>query len=605
MVDTGDADLALAGRCVVIFALLSCVQDFPKRDIHDFDGDGVPADVDCDDTDPGIIDVALLWYIDADGDRQGGDKTIVTCHPPSNAVLEGGDCDDTDGANYVDNEEVCDQRDNDCDDDIDEGAPALPDDEEEIDVCGDGVDNDCDGSCDECCFGDGSKEVDNDVADAAFTLLSSKEGSSVGPEVVSGDLFAEQSFGFAAGSPSADTVYAVPAATLGLDDEKPRVVDVDNLVEVDAIAVLRGHTEGDQFGASLATLETELGQDLLVGAPNAQETIVSAIDGAVYLVPGPLSPGTQVSVETADVAFYPDPGMLDTAFGSSILTGFDFDDDGTSDVVVSGDGETLDKGVDTAGAVWVFYEPPPLPTSRSIMIVGSEESDAFGTSLAAGDLDGDGVSDLLVGRTASEIPEVCVFLGIKGARFLPIDSDDSDFAFVSFPEAANLGSSIALGDFDDDARLDVAAGANQPGKNGTSNATVRVFLNEDADDWGSKEAPHDITIDANDMTFVGTDTDRTGTALAARDFDRDGIDDLLVGSPGVGGSGVTYLVRMPQTGGVGPEDVSARWSMMGEIGAGLGTDLGSSTFGSDEWPDVLLAAPGARSVYLWKSAGIR
>ena len=563
----------------MILALLGCLHDFPDRS-DDFDGDGIAADEDCDDTDANVG--ILLWYIDNDGDGCGGVE-VASCEPPKKGVATGGDCDDGDPRRFDGNLEVCDQADNDCNDEIDDGAPPLP---EGVDVCGDGVDTDCDGSCDECCFEDG-EDGPNDVAQAAFTLLSVRVGS----ELVSGNFFPEPSLAFAAGSPSAGTVYAVPGAAMDLDhDPDPRVVDVDKPADLNAIAILQGRTEGDQFGAALTTLANEAGTtDLLVGAPLAEN------EGAVYSFSGPLAPGSVIIAN--DVAFHPDAGG--TFFGSNVLTGHDFDDDGFSDVVVSGIDEVKDKtGATYPGAVWVFFDSPS--TLGSQQITGSDDADGFGGSLAAGDLDGDAADDLVVGRTGAATSEVCVFLGQEDVGFRAMGASASDFAFTSFLNAANLGSALALGDFNDDGHVDVAAGANTPGEIGTPNATVRVFLN--VGEWTSGN--HDIGLDENDMTFIGDLQDLTGTALVARDFDLDGVDDLLIGSPAAATGGDTYLVRMPQTGGVEPPgDTAARWSS-GVDGADLGSRLGADTFGSDEWPDVLLAAPGAHSVYVWKSAGI-
>jgi hypothetical protein len=89
--------------------------------------DGVEAcdlrDNDCD----GSIDEDVLetYYRDADGDGAGDESmTMEGCTAPAGGwVLMAGDCDDTQSSVHPAATEVCDDRDNDCDSDVDE-APA-------------------------------------------------------------------------------------------------------------------------------------------------------------------------------------------------------------------------------------------------------------------------------------------------------------------------------------------------------------------------------------------------------------------------------------------------------------------------------------------------
>jgi large repetitive protein len=101
-----------------------------------------------------------VWY--ADGDLDGhGDPAISVCGgQPAGWVADGDDCDDTDGANFPGNAEVCDGADNDCDgvvglDEVDDDADGFLaceecDDAETAifpgapEICGDAVDQDCD-----------------------------------------------------------------------------------------------------------------------------------------------------------------------------------------------------------------------------------------------------------------------------------------------------------------------------------------------------------------------------------------------------------------------------------------------------------------------------
>ena len=63
--------------------------------IKDDDEDGVPCDIDCDDSN-NAIGVAITWFRDEDGDGDGNQAiTQVSCDQPSGFVATGTDCDDS------------------------------------------------------------------------------------------------------------------------------------------------------------------------------------------------------------------------------------------------------------------------------------------------------------------------------------------------------------------------------------------------------------------------------------------------------------------------------------------------------------------------------
>ncbi len=130
--------------------------------IIDEDGDGFNSDEDCNDNNPevnpgaeeicdavdnncnGEIDEGLdilSLYPDADGDGFGVDEGILEfCAQLEGFALVGGDCNDMDAAIYPGAEEICDEIDNDCNGDIDDGLDfflVYPD----ADMDGFGVDS--------------------------------------------------------------------------------------------------------------------------------------------------------------------------------------------------------------------------------------------------------------------------------------------------------------------------------------------------------------------------------------------------------------------------------------------------------------------------------
>jgi hypothetical protein len=153
----------------------------------DADGDGWSEAEDCDDADaevhPNALEVcdlrdqdcdgdvdelavdAVTWHRDQDGDSYGHPtRQIVACSAPgSDWARTGGDCDDNDAAKNPDADEVCDQQDQDCDGNADEGFVCGESScDDGLDEDGDGLidcaDPDCDGACPETC----SDKRDND-----------------------------------------------------------------------------------------------------------------------------------------------------------------------------------------------------------------------------------------------------------------------------------------------------------------------------------------------------------------------------------------------------------------------------------------------------------
>lgn len=117
---------------------------------EDADGDGFAAiSGDCDDDDPdvnpdaeercdgidndcdGVIDEndaadSTTWYFDGDGDGYGDDESFTqACDQLTNHVAEAGDCNDNDAQVNPGADEVCDDKDNDCNGETDEGDIAT------------------------------------------------------------------------------------------------------------------------------------------------------------------------------------------------------------------------------------------------------------------------------------------------------------------------------------------------------------------------------------------------------------------------------------------------------------------------------------------------
>ena len=128
----------------LLLAMVGCRGPTPSE--IDVDGDGVFANVDCNDDDPAIrpdaVDICdgidnncdgsidniaagdgTLFYADSDADGFGSDNgALEACDLPAGYATVGGDCDDAAAAINPGAQEVCDGVDNDCDGGVDLNA---------------------------------------------------------------------------------------------------------------------------------------------------------------------------------------------------------------------------------------------------------------------------------------------------------------------------------------------------------------------------------------------------------------------------------------------------------------------------------------------------
>jgi astacin (peptidase family M12A)/FG-GAP repeat protein len=267
--------------------------------------------------------------------------------------------------------------------------------------------------------------------------------------------------------------------------------------------------------------------------------------------------------------------------GASTAAG-DFDGDGYDDLAVGAPGEA--PGIpQKTGVVFVYkgtYEglvPWALLAESDFAGVTLSDYDDFGQSLAATDLDGDGIADLVVGAPGSKglhtvaAGALYVYHGDSTYGLAPLTAYDMASLLLGTPAAGDrFGAAIATGDVDGDGHRDVVVGAPY---RVTSSASAGYVYALKGDGLG-----HLSFFSGKSESPLATPTngDLFGNNLAVGDVDADGKDDVIVGAAGQNVSrGAIFVLR----GGTSGLSSSAMITEPG--GAMVGHQFGSGVAAGD------------------------
>lgn len=328
--------------------------------------------------------------------------------------------------------------------------------------------------------------------------------------------------------------------------------------------------------------------DLAVAAPydNARAGSVTVMYGS----------GRKVKL-TQDGA---EPG---DAFGSALAVG-DFNGDRCADLAVGVSEEFVGERVhlgDGNGVVQLFTGSVDGLVKGKELAPAKPSSDRFGASLAAGDLDGDGRDELVVGAPGHRSGGSLTVYWMKGRKPYQI-TQKTRWVRQAASVTDQWGASLATGDFNGDGRDELAVGAPADSVTLDGQGSVTVI------DVRGRRA-RQLTQSSPGIKGASEKWDGFGASLATGDFNGDGRADLAIGVPG---EGITKNQRALDYGD-GTVDVlygsrnglsthkSEAWSQNSLDGKPryydrFGASLAAGDFTGDGRDELAVGVPGERAV---------
>ena len=384
--------------------------------------------------------------------------------------------------------------------------------------------------------------IDLNGASADLTVLGAATGDFTGYALAAGDINSDGIDDLIIGAHFADTPGGEMAGKTYViygDKSLPATIDLNS---TNADLTVLGAGFFDEVGAAVTAgdINGDGTEDLIIGAVHADaDPPVTSVPGTIYVVyGGPSLPAViDLNITSTDFALY--GGDFAEHLGSSVATG-DLNGDGIDDLISNAYLTDAAGRFDT-GTTYVIYGSGSLPSaidlssaSADLAVYGIGDQPQY--AIASGDIDGDGIDDLIIASAG----QTYVIYGSPGLpTTIDLDTASTDITILGVSSG-----SVAAGDIDGDGTDDLIIGGPLADPPGGANAGKTVVI------YGGPSLP--TTIDLNStvarFTVFGDNAgDQSGFSVATGDINHDGTDDVIIGAPSAippsdAGSGTTYVI---------------------------------------------------------------
>ncbi|SPF02323.1 FG-GAP-like repeat-containing protein [Streptomyces sp. MA5143a] len=376
---------------------------------------------------------------------------------------------------------------------------------------------------------------------------------------------------------------------------------------------------GDQWGSATAwgDINGDGYADLAVGAPGEDDTTGHADRGAVTILYGP-----SFTADADTMALGDDYEPKGARFGATVAVG-DFNADGRADVFTAatgtggnwaarfGDGHEVAGDLTTATGPLAYADAASGDFNRdgyADVVLNYRDASGIGKvtwfkgsrslgltkvatltvkggrAVAAGDVDGNGYDDIVVGQPytgesggdaggqITMVPGSATGPTTTGVRTVHQGTANVEGA----SEASDgFGASVSVGDVDADGHADVLTGApnediTRAGTNRANAGSVWLLKGTASGPTGTGSLA--LSQDAPDVPGSTEKDDKLGSAVSLTDVTGDGHADLLIGAEGED-AGTGTILYVPSPGGT-PTTTKSTYYGVTQLGTAAGARLG-------------------------------
>ena len=401
-----------------------------------------------------------------------------------------------------------------------------------------------------------------------------------------GDLESDGVIDLAMGSPYDDDNGTDKGAIWVLFMDSNGQVDLKQKIADSQGGFTGGLDDNDRFGSAVTAMG-DLNNDgipeLAVGAPLDDDGGTDR--GAVWILylnaAGNVISSQKISANSAGFSESLDDN---DQFGNALANIGDLNNDGINDLAVGVQQD--DDGGSNRGAVWILYlnadgsvnNQQKISSTEGDFNGSLENGDQFGSAVAnAGDLDGNGVTDLVVGANGDDDGGTdrgaiwLLYMNPDGTVNTHQKISQTEGNFTGFLGSGDqFGNAIAnLGDLNNDGVNEFAVGALSSDDGGVDRGAVWILFMKAS---GEVLSTSKLSDTSGNFDGVLTDGNQFGSAIAnIGDLDDNGVTDIAVGANldddgkiNAGASWILFMAPAKIETDIDTTDINLNWLLGGD-----------------------------------------